>query len=101
MGQHDQTKWFGIKPTVLTAQSPAGKVTVNDSSTGILGAQPDRTSFIMRNTGSVDVYIRFGTPATTNDMPMETGDVLSCNDYTGTVYGIVSSGTGEIRVIVV
>lgn len=101
MPVYDETKWVGVKPTVATANTPAAKVSIADSSTGILGAEGERTSFILRNTWSVDVFIRFGTPATTDDMLMEPGDVLSCDDYTGAVYGIVASGTGEIRLIVV
>ena len=99
MAQYDETKWVGIKPTVKTAKTPAGKVTIEDSSTEILDAEENRTSILIRNTGSVNVYVNFGNVATVNDMPLEPGDVLSCDDFTGAVNGIVASGTGEIRLI--
>ncbi len=99
MAQYDQTRWVGIKPTVLVAQTPAGKVSIADTSTEILDAEDDRTSMLLRNTGTEDVYINFGGTATTDDMPLESGDVLFCDDYTGAVNGIVASGTGEVRVI--
>lgn len=99
MAQFDQTKWFGIKPTVRTAQTPAGKVEIANTSTEILAAVDDRTSLLLRNTGTVDVYVSFSGAATTDDMPMEPGDVLSCDDYVGAIHGIVASGTGEIRLI--
>ena len=99
MAQFDQTKWFGIKPTVKAAKTPAGKVTIEDSSTEILDLEESRTSFLIRNTGAVDVFIEFGAAATVNDLPLEPGDVLSCDDYVGVVHGIVTTGTGEVRVI--
>ena len=99
MAQYDQTKWVGIKPTVKVAQTAAGKVSIATSSTEILDAEDDRTSILIRNKGTVDVFINFGGTATVNDMPLEPGDSLSCDDYTGAVNGIVSSGTGDIRVI--
>lgn len=99
MAQYNELKWVGIKPTVLVAKTPAGKVSIADSTTEILDAEDNRTSILLRNTGSVDVFINFGEDATTDDMLMESGDVLACDDYTGAIDGIVSSGTGEIRVI--
>jgi len=99
MAQYDQTKWVGVKPTVKVAKTPADKVTVEDSTTEILAAEEDRTSFLLRNTGAVNVFVNFGSAATVNDLPLEPGDVLSCNDFTGAVNGIVVTGTGEIRLI--
>lgn len=99
MAQFDQTKWVGVKPTVKVAKTPAGKVLVDGTTTEILAADDGRTSFIIRNTGAVNVFVNFGGDATTDDMPLEPGDSLSCNDYTGAVNGIVVTGTGEIRLI--
>jgi len=99
MAIYNQVRWVGVKPTVKTAQTPAKKVSIGTSSTEILAANDNRTSFLIRNTGSVPVYIRLGTGATVDDMLLEEGDILFCDDYTGTVEGIVASGTGEVRVI--
>ena len=99
MAQYDETKWIGIKPTVKVALTKADKVSITTSTTEILDFEDARTSFIIRNTGGVDVFVIFGSTATVDDMPLEPGDVLSCNDYTGDVNGIVAAGTGEIRVI--
>lgn len=99
MAVYDQTRWLGVKPTVKAAQTGAGKVSISTTSTEILDAEDDRTSILIRNTGTVDVFVNFGGTATTDDMTLESGDVLFCDDYTGAVNGIVSSGTGEIRVI--
>lgn len=97
--KYDRVHWFGIRPTVNVTETPAAKVTIGTSSTEILDANHDRTAFIIRNTGSVDVYIRLGATATTNDMLLEPGDVIGNDDYTGAIEGIVSSGSGEVRVI--
>lgn len=99
MAQYDQTKWIGTKPTVKTAKTSASKVSIETTSTEILDSEDGRTSILLRNTGTVDVFVNFGGTATTDDMPMEPRDVLFCDDYTGAINGIVSSGAGEIRVI--
>jgi len=64
MAIYNQVKWFGRKPTVKTAETPAAKKSIADTSTEILAANDDRTSFLLRNTGSVDVFVRCGDNAT-------------------------------------
>jgi len=99
MAQYDQTKWFGVKPTVRTARTSAAKVAIGLASTEIVDAEDARTSILLRNTSAVDVYLNFGGAATTDDMTLEPGDVVFCDDYTGAINGIVAAGAGEIRVI--
>ena len=99
MAVYNQVKWFGVKPTVKTAETPADKASITTSATQILAANDDRTSFIIKNTGSVTVYIRFGSNVSTDDFPLEPGEALVCDDYTGEVYGIVASSVGEVRII--
>lgn len=114
MGEANIQKWIGIRPTdpaesipitkgtderKSTAETPANKVKIGTTSTQILDAETTRSSFIIRNTGGQNVYIRLGTPATTDDLTLEIGDVIGCDDYTGEVTGIVASGEGEVRVI--
>ena len=98
MAIYNQVKWFGIKPTVKTAQNGGSTVSVGVASTTILAANDGRTSFLIRNTGTVDVYISLSATAATTAMLLEVGDILFCDDYTGAVSGIVASGTGAVRV---
>lgn len=99
MAVYNQIKWFGIKPTVKTAETPAAKVAIGATSTQVLAANDDRTSYCLRNTGAVDVYYRNGDTATTDDMLLEPGDIAIDNDYTGKVTAIRGVAAGELRVI--
>jgi len=94
-----KTQHIGVRPTKNTADTPAGKRPIAVTSTLILAATTDRASFIIRNTGAVSVFFRLADNATVDDMELEEGDIYFCDDYAGIVDGIVSSGTGEIRVI--
>ena len=94
----NQVKWFGIKPTVKTAQEPGKQVTIGTSSTKILAANDDRTSFALVVRGSVNVFIKLGSGATTSQPELEPGEGLSSDDYTGDVYGIVAAGSGRVDV---
>lgn len=98
MAMYDQTRWVGVKPTVKTAEEPGKQVTVEDSDTEILAANDDRTSFSLQVKGTVNVFVKLGSGATTSAPELEPGDVLSCNDYTGAIHGIVSSGSGRVDV---
>lgn len=98
MAQYDQTKWVGVKPTVKTAEEPGKQVTIGASDTEILAANDDRTSFLLRVKSTLNVFVKFGTGATTSAPELEPGDALSCNDYTGAVHGIVTSGSGRVDV---
>jgi len=98
MAQYDQTSWVGVKPTVDTVQEPGKQVTINAVDTEILAANDDRTSFILRVRGPVNVFVKLGTGATVAAPELEPGDVLSCDDYTGAVHGIVTSGTCRVDV---
>ena len=96
---YNQVKWFGKKPTVATAETPAAKVAIGATSTQVLAANDDRTSYCIRNTGTVDVYYRNGDNATTDDMLLEPGEVAYDDDYTGKVTAIRGASAGELRVI--
>lgn len=99
MAQYDQTRWVGVKPTVKTAEDPGKKVVMGAASSAILAANDSRTSFIIRNTGAVDVYISFSTMATTDGFPLEPGDAIADDDYCGAVAGITDGAAGEVRAI--
>ena len=98
MGQYNQTRWFGIKPTVRTAQEPGKQVTVDTSDTEILAVNDNRTSFLLVVKELVNVFVKLGTGATTSVPELEPGDVLFCDDYTGAVHGITAAGEGRVDV---
>lgn len=98
MGVYNQVKWFGIKPTVKTAQDSGKQVTINAASTDILAANDDRTSFALVVRGSVNVFIKLGTDVTVDCPELKPGDALSSDDYTGDVCGRVAAGSGRVDV---
>lgn len=98
MALYDQLRWFGKKPTVKTAEEGGRQVTVTTSTSEILSANDERTSFCLVVRGSVNVYIDLGDTASTSSPELEPGDTLSSDDYTGAVSGIVATGTGRVDV---
>jgi hypothetical protein len=98
MAVYDQVKWFGIKPTVKAAEEPGKVVDVAAADTEILAANDDRTAFTLAVRGSVNVFLKLGTVAAVTHPEFEPGDVLSSDDYTGPVHGIVAAGTGKVHV---
>jgi hypothetical protein len=78
-------------------------VTVTGTATKIVNANTQRQSLIIANAGSVTVYIGPDASVTTaNGTPIVAGGNLtedSCGTrvYLGTVYGIVSTGTCDVR----
>lgn len=98
MAQYDETRWVGVKPTVKTAQEPGKQVTVNNTDTEILAANDDRTSFTLIVKGTVNVFVKLGTGATTSAPELVPRDVLSSDDYTGAIHGIVAAGSGRVDV---
>lgn len=98
MAQYDQTRWVGVKPTVKTAEDPGKQVTINPADTEILAANDDRTSFTLIVKSTENVFVKLGVGATVAAPELEPGDVLSCNDYTGAVHGIVAAGSGRVDV---
>jgi len=98
MGQYDQTRWIGVKPTVKTAEEPGKQVAIADTDTEILADNENRTSFTLTVKSTVNVFVKLGTGADVTAPELEPGDVLSCDDYTGAVHGIVAAGTGRVDV---
>ena len=66
--------------------------------TVILAADDNRTSFALIVRGAVNVFVKLGAGATVAAPELEPGDVLSCNDYTGAIHGIVAAGAGRVDV---
>lgn len=98
MAKYNQASWVGIKPTVKTAEEPGKQVTIADSDTEILAANDNRTSFAIVVKGTVNVFVKLGTSATTGAPELVPRDVLFCDDYCGAVHGIVDTGSGRVDV---
>lgn len=98
MAIYDQLRWFGKKPTVKTAEEPGKQVTIDTSDTEILAANDNRTSFAIVVKGTVNVFVKLGTSATTEAPELEPRDALFCDDYTGAIHGIVAAGSGRVDV---
>ena len=72
----------------------------SSSVTTVLSDNPNRVSWLIKNNGSVTVYIGFSSSLTAaNGLPLYPGDVISDDSYTGPVYVITDSGTSDLRVM--
>lgn len=98
LAQFDQTRWVGVKPTVKVAEEPGKQVTINPADTEILAANDDRTSFLLVVRAATNVFVKLGAGATVAAVELEPGNVLSSDDYTGAVHGIVAAGNGRVDV---
>jgi len=98
MAVYNEVKWVGVKPTARTAQEPGKVVDIAAADTRILANSDSRTAFTLIVRGSVNVFVKLGEGATAGCPELEPGDVLSSNDYTGAVHGIVAAGTGKVHV---
>lgn len=78
-----------------------GTVSVGATATVIAAANSARKSLIIRNTSTGTVYIGYDSSVTTsNGFPVAQKDAYEINQtnlYTGAVYGIVASGTSDVR----
>ena len=83
-----------------TTSNKNAAVSVTNATTELLaaGSGAGSRSTVIKNTGSVTVYLAFGEAATTAKYPLTVGEVLETN-FTGAVNGIVSSGTGTVHVL--
>jgi len=77
-------------------------VTVTTTATEIVDANNGRTMLIIANDGGAKIYIGPTSSVTTsNGIPMFAGEKLTRDHfpegYKGSVYGIVSSGTVDVR----
>ena len=78
-------------------------ITVTTTATRLLTANTARTSFLMVNNGSASVFIgENNTVTTSNGLPIASGGQLAEDRgvrlYLGDVFGIVASGTEDMRV---
>jgi hypothetical protein len=85
--------------TVLTSTPTVTRATPGTASGPVLAANAARASAVLKNVGTVAVFVNFDAPATTVKFQLDPGDTLEVRGYTGSVTGITASGTGDIRCI--
>lgn len=84
-----------------TSNATPTSVTVTNTSTSILAADPNRKKFTIYNPGVATVFIEYGgTPTTTAYLtPISPGFLLVDDlDWKGAVNGIVATGTNALLV---
>lgn len=84
-------------------------VSVTSTSSGgqvILNPRTRRSSVIIRNEGTATVFIGGASPdadgtslTMSTGFPLDADQSLSFDDLTGPLYGVVASGTADIRVL--
>jgi len=79
-----------------------GNISVTTAATEILVASPDRKAAILQNISNKDVYIGPTNAVTTsNSIFLGRGEKFSVGDFgerwNGSIFGIVDSGTADIR----
>ncbi len=75
-----------------------GAVNVGTTATIIVGSQPTRTGFIIANNSTKTIYLGGDSVTTANGIPLEPGACYENQIWTGAFYGIVESGTANVRV---
>ena len=70
---------------------------IASTSTQITPSNTSRFSLILRNISNTTVFISFISPVTTSSMYLRQDDSLTLDRHRGAVFGIVTSGSGEIR----
>lgn len=79
--------------------------TISDSATLILNSNDDRSSSIIRNIGSENIYIGNSSVTTSNGYKLIPGDILNQKDndnnlFSGAFYGICETGkTCDISIL--
>lgn len=75
-----------------------GAITVSDTATEIVSSQTARVGIIILNNSGQTVYIGGNVVTTASGIPLEPDDVYTNQDWAGAIYGIVASGTANVRV---
>lgn len=91
---------------VYTTQGQRGNgvvspVTVTDLPTLLATANPSRGAILLQNVGSVDVYLGDVNVTTGTGLQLAAGQTYSDDRTTQAWYGVVASGTSDVRVLVV
>jgi len=86
-------KQRGTKTTSNTA------ISVTTAATSIIAANTARKGLIITNNGTVPVYLGIAGVTTANGIPLPAGASLTDDVTTDAWYGIVASGTADVRVV--
>lgn len=80
------------------SSSSYGSVSVASTATSIRSSESTRTGIIIVNNSSQTVYLGLTDAVTTsNGIPVEASENFYTSDWTGDIYGIVASGTANVR----
>lgn len=82
-----------------TAAPDTGAVTVGTTATLLKAANTNRRALTFRNNGGVAVYFGGSGVTVANGMPLEPGDAWETTVNGAAWYGIVASGTCDVRVV--
>jgi hypothetical protein len=77
----------------------AYQVNVTTAPTLIAPENDSRFDVAIFNNGTSTVYISFSEDVNTTDFPLPSGMGVSFENYVGSIYGIVTSGTQSIGVM--
>ena len=88
-----------LKGSAGTKNAPV-QVTVTTAATQILAANPNRAGAIIANTGASTLFIgRDNTVTTGNGIPVAAGGSIEDNQSGDAWFGIVASGTADVRAL--
>lgn len=74
-----------------------GAVIVEDAATLIVPSGIDQSAIIIYNNSSVTIFLGGSAVTTANGLPLVPGASYSNTKWTGTMYGIVATGTANAR----
>ena len=81
-------------------QANNSSVTVNNVSTTIAAANPDRKSILIQNLGTQEVYFELASVALVAiGIELKTNQIFETSIYTGAISGITSAGSSDVRVV--
>lgn len=76
------------------------RATVTTVSQVIVNSRSSRKGLVIKNTGSTDIYIDKDTNVTSSTgYLLESGGVISFDNFTGSVFGIAITGSNDIHVM--
>lgn len=87
--------------SIMRSRIRSSTVSIGTTATAVpTTALPGRNSMAIKNIGAATVYIGDDTVTTVNGYELEAGDSLPIDiGENVTVYGIVASGTVEVRIL--
>lgn len=97
-GSEANAFWIGLKDTTMNYNN----VSVATTATSIVSSDAQRKSLTMKNNGSTTIYLgNDGSVTTSNGYPLEPGKemFLEYAKSREAWYGIVSSGTVDLRYV--